>query len=87
MTIAVSILELSGTIFMTVAISILGLSGTIFMTVAISIERFLGVCYPLHLPPHTRHSSLLPSDKTYIMSQSLYSTPLIYPTFYISDTL
>jgi len=42
--------------FIIYPITNISLCGTIFMTVAISIERFLGICYPLHLPPQNRKS-------------------------------
>jgi len=52
-----------------------GLCGTIFMTVAISIERFLGICHPLHYPPHTRKSWF------YIVPVSLVSVLVNLPKF------
>ena len=51
------------------------MNATIFMTTAISIERFLGICYPLHLPPHNRKSWF------YILPVLLLSFVLNVPKF------
>jgi len=51
------------------------MNATIFMTTAISIERFLGICYPLHLPPHNRKSWF------YILPVLLLSFMLNIPKF------
>lgn len=51
------------------------MNATIFMTTAISIERFLGICYPLHLPPHNRKSWF------YILPVLLLSFVLNIPKF------
>ena len=51
------------------------MNATIFMTMAISIERFLGICYPLHLPPHNRKSWF------YILPVLLLSFVLNIPKF------
>jgi len=51
------------------------MNATIFMTMAISIERFLGICYPLHLPPHNRKSWF------YILPVLLISFVLNIPKF------
>ena len=52
------------------------MNATIFMTTAISIERFLGICYPLHLPPHNRKSWF------YILPVLLLSFILNIPKFF-----
>lgn len=51
------------------------MNATIFMTMAISIERFLGICYPLHYPPHNRKSWF------YILPVLLLSFILNIPKF------
>jgi len=57
----------------------IGLCGTILMTVAISIERFLGICYPLHLPPHNRKSWY------YILPVTLFAVLVNIPKFLESE--
>jgi len=57
----------------------IGLCGTIFMTMAISIERFLGICYPLHLPPHNRKSWF------YILPVLLLSVVVNVPKFFEAE--
>ena len=54
----------------------ISLCGTIFMTVAISIERFLGICYPLHLPPQNRKAWY------YIIPVTLLSILVNLPKFF-----
>eukprot|EP00092_Neocalanus_flemingeri_P018500 GFUD01020025.1.p1 GENE.GFUD01020025.1~~GFUD01020025.1.p1 ORF type:complete len:402 (+),score=67.71 GFUD01020025.1:193-1398(+) len=56
--------------------SYIGMSGSIFMTFAISIERFLGICYPLKFPPHTRKAWF------YILPVSFISIVTNIPRFF-----
>jgi len=56
--------------------SYIGLTGSIFMTFAISIERFLGICYPLKFPPHTRKAWY------YILPVVLISILINIPRFF-----
>lgn len=60
-------------------LSYIGLTGSIFMTFAISIERFLGICYPLKFPPHTRKSWY------YILPVVLISIIINIPRFLDGD--
>ena len=57
----------------------IGLCGTIFMTVAISTERFLGICYPLHLPPKNRKSWF------YILPVLILSIVVNVPKFFEAE--
>jgi len=59
----------------------IGLCGTIFMTLGISIERFLGICYPLHLPPHNRKSWF------YILPVTILSILVNIPKFMESEVI
>ena len=49
------------------------------MTVAISIERFLGICYPLHLPPQNRKAWY------YIVPVTLLSVIVNLPKFFEAE--
>ena len=62
--------------FVIYPITNISLCGTIFMTVAISFERFLGICYPLHLPPQNRKAWY------YILPVSLLSIIVNLPKFF-----
>merc|ERR1712106_456289 len=59
----------------------IGMCGTIFTTVAISMERFLGICYPLHLPPHNRKSWF------YILPATLLAILVNVPKFLESEVI
>ena len=61
--------------FIIYPITNISLCGTIFMTVAITIERFLGICYPLHLPPQNRKAWY------YVLPVTLLSILLNLPKF------
>jgi len=65
--------------FIIYPITNISLCGTIFMTVAISIERFLGICYPLHLPPQNRKAWY------YVIPVTLLSIVVNLPKFFEAD--
>jgi len=65
--------------FIIYPITNISLCGTIFMTVAISIERFLGICYPLHLPPQNRKAWY------YIIPVTLLSIAVNLPKFFEAE--
>ena len=57
----------------------ISMCGTVFMTVAITIERFLGICYPLHLPPQNRKAWY------YVIPVTLLSILINLPKFLESE--